>query len=190
VTLTVTDTYGATAQATANVTVTAPLTIKAEPESGSVKAGSTATFTFDVTSVSNDLSFRCSGLPAHSICSFNQWAFTPQNGILTGTVGLTISTTASTTITATGAPGSRGAMPMYAAAMALPFAGFLGMRRKRWLRSITTIALFVLVLGLASCGSDSATITVPGTPVGSYAITVTGTNTEGSATTTINLTVK
>ncbi len=192
VTLTVTDAYGATAQATANVTVTTPVTIAATTSSGTVKAGDTATFTFNVTSVSNDLAFSCTGLPADSVCSFNKLNFTSNNGMLSGTVDLTITTTASQTITASAAPSGSGASPIYAA-FALPIVGLLGMgrrkSRKALLRVILTMALFVLAFGLASCGSDSHSVIVPGTPAGTYTVTVNAANSSGSANTTINLTV-
>ncbi|WP_228370692.1 S8 family peptidase [Candidatus Korobacter versatilis] len=192
VTLTVTDAYGASAQATANVTVTVPVTISTTTDSGTVKAGDTATFTFNVTSVSNDLAFSCSGLPADAVCAFNKSSFTTTNGVLSGTVDLTISTTASQTVTASATPASNGAAPMYAA-FALPIIGLLGMgrrkNRKALLRMIVTMALFVLALGLASCGDSHHSVIVPGTPAGTYAITVNATNASGTATTTVNLTV-
>jgi hypothetical protein len=189
--LTVVDDKGATAQASANVTVINPgFAIAPTLPSVTVTAGQTITehitFTPDP-GTGAAMTLACSGMPAHSSCSFSP-ASVPAGAAQTDVV-LTISTTARNSA----AIAHRQAV--YAAW--LPLAGLFGITiatipRRR--RRACAIALTVLcVLGLAllvGCGNNSSNpVQQNGTPAGTYAITVTGTSGNVMQTTTFSLTV-
>jgi hypothetical protein len=191
--LTVVDTKGATAQASANVTVLNPddFTIAPTLPTVSVTAGQSGTehITMTPTPVtSNTVTFSCSHLPAKTSCSFVP--ATVAAGSVPVDVVLTVTTTAATT--------SALQRPRELYAAWLPFTGLglaglvtIGRRRKFRKSAILLTFLFLMFSGLLiGCGSGSHTpITTPGTPAGTYTVTVTGTSTTVTHSTTFSLTV-
>lgn len=119
------------------------------------------------------LTYSCSGLPSEATCNFSPSPPTPQT-----TVTLTIATTAPTTEMR--GPFDRGTRIFYA--LLLP--GLLGIvftagSRRRSLRGMRLLGLIVLLglstLWLGSCGGSGGTQSNPGTPTGTYTITVNAT---------------
>lgn len=138
------------------------------------------------------LTYSCSGLPSESTCTFS-----PGNGQAISQTALTlnIATTASTSQLRP--PLGHGSRIFYA--MLLPglfgivFAGGSRSRAVRLLGLIVVLGFSTLWLG--SCGGSSSSQNNPGTPAGTYTVTVnatTGAPTGGTALTgsfTVNLTV-
>jgi hypothetical protein len=143
----------------------------------------------------NFSSASCAGLPKESTCSFSPAAVT---GV--GFTGLTVNTTAPHA-SAKNSKGMRN--ELWAASFSMPLAALflIGVPYRRNLRKLLLAALLsVLVIGLG-CGGGSGSgggggggSGDPGTPPGSYAITVAGTSGFGSAalthTTTFTLVVQ
>jgi hypothetical protein len=194
--LTVVDTKGATAQASANVTVANPdFSISATLSSVTVTAGQTGTEHITFTpnpGIGAAMTLACSGLPSESSCSFVTNPV-PAGSAQTDVV-LNISTTAPSAALARGGT-------LYA--VWLPFSGLgvIGMiaaatpRKRRWaVLFLMGLLLMSLLPVLAGCGgSPGATATPtprdPGTPKGTSTITVTGTSGNVVHMTTFSLTV-
>ena len=119
------------------------------------------------------LTYTCTGLPSESTC-----VFSPSSTSSALTTSLTITTTAPTGKLQR--PLDRGTGMFYA----LMFPGLLGLvvtigARKRSLGAMRMLALIALLgvsaLWMASCGGSSSSNKNPGTPTGSYPITVNAT---------------
>lgn len=192
--LTVVDSKGATAQASATVTVSNPgFTIAATLPSVTVTAGQSGTehITFTPNPATGAaMTLACSNLPAKSSCLFLP-ATVPAGSAETDVV-LTVQTTASTS-----AALSQG-RSLYAYTSWLPFTGLLGMavmamprkRRRALAIVLLTLCVFALVL-LIGCGTvnHNPPPVNNGTPPGTYTITVTGSSGNVTRTTTFSLTV-
>lgn len=212
-TVTVTGTYGSTSH-TQNVTliVQAPpvasdfaFNTGSNPTSTTVKAGQIATYNYNIDGIvsgtknnastfSPGVTFACSNLPSKTGCNFS-----PSSLGAPGAVSLSITTTATTTagmtkpITPTGPSSGNGMFAM----LALPGLGLMLLptvstksRRKRLLLYVGMTLMFVSIMGITSCGgggSSNKTTTIPGTPAGTYTVTITGTY--GSTTHTQNVTL-
>jgi subtilase family serine protease len=172
----------------ATVTVAPAFTLSPTAASFQVTQGSSVNATVAVTvapGFSGMITFTCSDPASESLCTVPS----PINA--TGTVSFAISTTAPTTSLNHPVhpfnPSDRGSRIFYA--MLLP--GLLGIvlaggTRRRSLRGMRFLGLIV-VLGfstvwLASCGGSSSGTSNPGTPTGSYTISVNATS--GTTTTT------
>jgi hypothetical protein len=139
------------------------------PASTSVPAGQAATFNIDVNpntgAFPSDVGFSCSKLPALTTCRFSPTQVASGNG--DSLVTLTISTTA---------PIPRAASVKVAFAI-FPFAGLVLLWMKRRHRLALTLMLAALFTscggGLQGGGGGTGS---PGTPPGTYAITVTATS--------------
>jgi len=189
--LTVVDTQGATAQATANVTVLNPgFTLAATLPSVSTTAGASATdhITFTpIPGVGGAVTLACSNLPAKSACSFAP--STLPSGKVQADVVVTISTTASTAA-AIAHPGL-----FYAAWLPFTGLGLVGMafmipRKRR--KAATTFTLLILGVSMLAvgCGDSGSRNTADnGTPRGTYTVTVTATSGNVTESTTFGLTV-
>jgi len=185
--LTVVDSKGATAQASANVTVLNPgFTLAAALVSVSTRAGGSAaqhiTFTPNP-GIGAQLNLACSNLPDRSACSFTPPTVAAGSG--STQIALTITTSASTAALF---------HPRLVYAAWLPFSALgligmtiLGLPSKR--RRAAAVALALLCLGvmvlLLGCGGGGYN----GTPKGTYTIVVTGTSGDVSKTTSFTLTV-
>jgi hypothetical protein len=189
--LNVVDTQGATAQATATVTVISPdFGLMFSLSSFTVTRGQSATEHITFTpnpGIGAPLMFSCSGLPIGASCSFSP------NTIAAGSaqtnVTLTITTTGSSASLMQ--PKTMQPKPFYAAWMPSAGLGLLGMvffavpkRRSRSAAFLIALSLMMTVLLVAGCGSDSAQ-----TPIGTFPVTVTGTSGNVSHSQTITVTV-
>ena len=172
--LTVADRLGATAQASATVTVVdsnfdfggQALPAKTVTAGGSIMQ--TITIRPNPAPWNSVVTFTCSGLPALTTCTFNPATLIPGSSDATST--LTVATTARRTALL---------RIDVAAELAVSFFG-LGLftlasgrwRRKRSVRKLFAMLLFGIVsFGFSNCGGRAAT--AGGTPAGIYVITVT-----------------
>jgi hypothetical protein len=188
--LTVVDTKGATAQASANITVVDPgFTLAPTLPSVTITAGQSATehITFSPNpGTTAAMSLACSGLPAHSACSFSP-ATVPAGAVQTDVV-LTVSTAAHTAALV---------QPRVFYALWLPIGGLglMGMavialpgKRRRACGMVLVLLVVGMLTFMVACGGSSHPVD-NGTPKGTYTVTVTGTSGNVTHTTTFSLTV-
>ena len=189
--LTVVDTKGATAQATANVTVLNPgFTLAPTLPSVTATAGGSVTEHITFTpnpGISGVVTLTCSNLPAQSACSFAPSTIT--SGMAATNVAVTVSTKAAAVA----------AIPhsgmLYAAWLPLTGLGVVGMMFMfpRTRRRASATMLMVIVLGgmifAVGCGDHTPPHQPSGTPKGTYTVTVTGTSSNVTRKTTFSLTV-
>lgn len=171
--------------------IDAALALAAQATSATVTSGSTATSTLNVTvnpaAGLGAITFACSGLPALATCSFN-----PTSVTATGSVTMSIATTAKSTTTP---PGGMPIPPAFYVALFTLFGlmmAALGMERARKLRWGLAVGFACLtLLALAGCGSSNPPHAA-GTPTGTFAVKVTANSANGgaTATSTVNLTVQ
>lgn len=165
------------------------------PQSATITAGQTATFSISVTpanGLSSSVSFTCSGLPQASSCTFSPATVGPSSSPMSTT--LTIATTARPSATAVIGNVDRGVRGWSLAAsfaFAVVLVGSLK-RRAKATRMIRISACTALMLFVSSCGggtgSQPPTQPATGTPQGTTQVTVTATS-GISHTVSINLTV-
>lgn len=161
-------------------------TLSVNPPTQTIQVGQSATFKITATPVggfSSPINFTCSALPAGASCVFSPPSVTP-NGASASTT-LTISTTAATAaVDRRRAPGPWAPLGGGAA-----LAGALGMllrkRRLRWSRALgafSGLLLTALALAASSCGGGGSGSSVgnPGTPTGSYTVSVIASASGGS----------
>ncbi|HEY2116093.1 MAG TPA: hypothetical protein VGJ51_13435 [Candidatus Angelobacter sp.] len=170
----------------------AALVLAAQTANVSVAAGGTATSTLNVTSNGSGLgaiSFACSGLPSGATCSFN-----PASVTASSQVTMSIATTAKSAVFS---PQSNWPVLPYAALLGIlgTMALVLGrMRTKKFRLSFAAAMGLVALLAVAGCGVSMKTPAQhsPGTPAGTFAVTVTASSASGGATATsmVNLTVQ
>jgi len=168
--------------------------------SATVTAGQSATYSLSVTpegGINGSVSLVCTGAPSEAGC----WAspsYVTLNGSSASTVTVTVTTAAPTM-----APGHRrivpppvgGPQPQSLLLWLLLLASLAGLaagrkRRRRW---ALLAAPLLCALMWAACGGGAAPAShTPGTPAGTYPLTVTGTVTSGSTTVTqtMSLTLK
>lgn len=168
-------------------------TVNAAPQSATIKAGQTATFTITVNPVNglnSSITFACSGLPAASTCVFSPASLTPGGSPVSTT--LTITTTAPSSAAAPIArlhPWTFAAWPV-AMLVGLFVVVSIGNRSKKIRRWSLAFGALTLGFCLVSCGGGNST-TPPniGTPPGTSSVTVTATSaTSHSAALTITVT--
>lgn len=161
--------------------------VKVDSDSQIAKAGSSATFNFTMTPSNHydgTITFTCGGLPDKATCTFNPTSVA-MDGHTPETVQLTIATRATTSTAAL----RRNSSIMLAAT--LSGFGLFGMvmlgslpKRRRLAGIMLGIVMLIMMISLVACGGSSSktpvTTTIPGTPAGTYAITVTATGTAGS----------
>jgi hypothetical protein len=167
--------------------------IAGSPSTETVKAGGTPTpHTITITAqggFSGTVALSCSaGLPSLTTCTFS-----PISLAAGGTSVLTIQTTAPS-VSQLRLPPSRRTVPLYALWLTLPgiVVGIIGIgvapgnRRGKLLGHIGLVALLGILLMLTSCGGGGGGSTTtppipkPGTPAGTYQITVTGASGSGA----------
>jgi hypothetical protein len=182
-TLTVTN-NGVTLSQAAGVQITVSnFTVGSSPSSVTVSRGQSATYTLSVNpqygAFTNAVSLACSNLPSRSTCSFSPQTVTP------GASGATSNLTISTTAPSASFKGPFDPPPLYGlwiGLMALSLTALAGIRRfarTRALALYVSAGLLGLFLALlAACGGGGGGgggPTNPGTPTGTYTITVAGT---------------
>jgi hypothetical protein len=182
-TLTVTN-NGVTLSQAASVQITVTnFAISASPSSASVSPGRSATYTLSVNpqygAFTNAVSLACSNLPLRSTCSFSPSSVTP------GASGATSNLTISTTAPSASFKDPFGPPPLYGlwiGLMALSLIALAGIRRFARTRaralyvSAGLLGLFLALL--AACGGGGGGgggPTNPGTPAGTYTVTIAGT---------------
>jgi len=154
----------------------------------SVTAGQSATDHITITpalATLTALTFTCSGLPAKTSCTFAPNQIPP--GSTPTDVVMTITTTAST-ISALEHPRVLYADWLGFSSMGLMGLVVIGVRRKNRKKSVALGVSLMLMLTIVGCGGRS-TVTVPGTPLGTSTVTVTGATTSFTHSTTLTLTV-
>jgi len=182
-------THSAPVSFTAMPNQTFDFTMNATPPSASVAAGQIASFSIDVNpntgAFPNNVTFSCSRLPALSTCSFqpNQVGSGAGDSLVT----LNISTTAAIPRT----------MQASFSILMLAFpltAGVWFTRRQKLVRTLVGILAFLLTFLFVSCGGGlqgggGGGTGSPGTPAGTYPITITATSGSVTHTAPISLTV-
>jgi hypothetical protein len=188
--------------------------LSSNPAAAQVTAGQTASYTIVATinaaagaPAFPPVSLACSGLPALSTCSFSPTAVTFGNNTVMATFSIaTTATTTTTTSAGLSAPQSgagtvdRPLLAFLPAVMGLVGLAASGRNSKR--RKLVRCAMVMLLLAIAifafGCrgvvGSTppviaTHTVTNPGTPAGTYAVTVTGTAGQIQQSTNVSLTV-
>ncbi|HXJ90607.1 MAG TPA: VCBS repeat-containing protein [Candidatus Binatia bacterium] len=167
---------------------TASYTVMVDSDTQTAKAGSSATFNFTMTPSNHydgTIRFSCGGLPDKATCTFNPTSVV-MDGHTPATVQLTIATTATTTTTAAMRNNSSIILATTLSGMGLFGMLFVGTlpKRRRVLGTMLGIVVLVMMISLVGCGGSSSktpvTTTIPGTPAGTYAVTVTAKGTGGS----------
>lgn len=178
------------------------------PSSATVSPGQSATYTLAVAGqggFNQSVSFTCAGAPSKSTCTVSPSTLTP------GSSATNITVTVTTTASSLSAPRSRhlppvrpllpgpGGLVMLALALAV-----LAWTVRRWRQPagvsrrraafLTLAAGLLLTLAVAACGGGGGGgggggPTNPGTPAGTYTLTVTGSTTSGSVTLTNSATL-
>jgi glucose/arabinose dehydrogenase len=150
--------------------------ISAAPPTAVVRQGQAAQYSLTFTArpgFSGNAALSCSGLPKGANCSFNPSSITLGGQAVSA--ALQVTTGGGAALRASGAAVS---LPIYTAL--IPMLGMLvGLRRVRP-GSMTFIALALVFLILAGCGSDSAPTSNPaGVQPGTYEFTIVGTPSSG-----------
>jgi hypothetical protein len=186
---------GLSATAKALIDIPPPdFSLPANLGSTSISAGQAATFNLSITPLAGfnqSISFTCSGVPAQATCAVSP------NPVMPADTGTTVQVTISTT-----APSAAqvipdrmpGPSPSLFAALACSLGLLLALRRKRQPRLLVASYGFAALLFCLGCGGGGGSSQhgggSPGTPSGTFTITVTGTSGAQSHTTTATLVVK
>jgi Bacterial Ig-like domain (group 3)/FG-GAP-like repeat len=182
----------ASTSSAATIVIAAPdFTISATPASGTITPGQTATYTFTVSPVggyAGAVSFSCGTLPAQAACSFSPASVTPSGGSPASTT-MTI-TTATSSAMLNPERRSSPSLPPWFPAGGLAMAGVIGLafapkriwrlnQQLRWLCwALLLASLSLLASGCGGGGNNSPSN--PGTPAGSYTVSVTASSSAGS----------
>ncbi len=163
------------------IMIAAPdFTVAATPASGSVSPGQSTTFTLKVSSVagySGTVKFSCGALPSLAACSFAPASVTPSGSAVSST--LTVTTAAASALLSPERP--FGPSSPWIPAGGLAMAGVMGLafvpgKMRRWNRQLRLLSwgflLASLSLAIVGCGGGNSTPSNPGTPAGTYSISV------------------
>ena len=179
---------GSTSSAVTVVIASPDFTVSASPTSGSVAAGQSATFTFSVTPTAGytgTVKFSCGTLPSMATCSFSPASVTPSGGTAVSST-LTVATAAASAMLHPERPFRPSAPWIPASGLAL--AGLMGLafvpaKMRRWNRQLRLLSwgflLASLSLAVVGCGGGNSMPSNPGTPAGTYSISVSAADSAG-----------
>jgi uncharacterized repeat protein (TIGR01451 family) len=177
---------------TQNIQISPMVVILPGTDNVAVNAGQPAAFPFNVNifnQAAGTVTFTCSGLPSLAACSFNPASITTSTQVT-----MTVTTTAPSAVVGGGPTRTNPTLWLFALALAILFTLGLSRRsvRQSRLSPLLGVTALLLIITLAACGgSGGPPITHnPGTPAGTYALTVTGTGANGTTTHVVNLTVR
>jgi hypothetical protein len=171
--------------------------ISAAPSANSVAAGGSATYTITLAPIgtfTGTVQLACSGAPAKTTCTLSKSSVTLDESS-PAPVTVTVITTAQTVAALSSSPLPKTTFSgsfLWACAGFAPIAGLLLIKKRR-LAAVAGVT--VLAWTLVSCGGGSTTGTgggggtIPGTPPGTYTLSVSGTAGSLEHTSTITLTV-
>ena len=189
-TITITDNAYPTIQTIALSGTGADFALSLSPTSNSTTAGSSANYTVSVSPTggfSGSVGLDCGGLTAGVGCSFSPASVTV-SGTSAATSVLTVSTTASAGVPATGrwrpvVPGRLRLRPLWTFLL-LGLCGLMAARRARGRWGVASAAAIALLLGallVPACGGSKTTTTMV-TAAGTYRFVVSGTTPAGPST--------
>lgn len=167
------------------VTAQPNFAITSNPQTLTVVQGSSVTSTLTVSPADGfdgAISFACSGLPSKATCTFSPATLTINGSA--ATTSMTIDTAAATTGVALkhgpSSPASRVKPEIVACGLFASLLCLGGIRRNRGL--VCLVVLFGMFVALPGCTSNNVhKISIPGTPSGTYSVTVTASSGSGSS---------
>lgn len=156
-----------------SIVVNAPpapdFTLSLSPTSGSVSGATTASVTVSITPVNgfnSATTLACSGLPAHSTCTFNPASVTPS-----GTTAATSTMTIAGNVKGTAAIVAGGFLSL----LLLPLSGLKNRGLHKLIVACSSVLILALVAaGAGGCAGNSSSSSA--TPKGNYTVTVTATS--------------
>jgi hypothetical protein len=169
--------------------------VSSNPTSATVTAGSLASYTLSVApqgGFNQAVSLSCTGAPTLATCTITPTSVT-LDGTNTQTVTVKVTTTAPTPAASTfqfqppAWGGPHAAPSLFWLVAFATVAGLLVGGRRRVRLGFATVAFLVLLL--AACGGSGTSSGKPGTPPGTYSLTVTATSGSLSHNVTLKLTV-
>lgn len=168
--------------------------LSADPTSRTVTPGQATTYTLSVTPAggfNQAVSLSCTGAPSRATCTFSPTSVTP-DGTNAKTATVNVTTTAPSSV----APRLQPTLPptgrherlfLLFGLLAMLATAAMTARRRVWIGFAATLLLVVL---WTACGGGGGGGGNPGTPKGTYTLTLTATSEGVSRTTTVSLTVQ
>jgi hypothetical protein len=178
--------------AAASITPTPTFILSNVQSAASIPQGGVATFSENINSFygyTGSVAFTCTGLPPSSVCGgYPSISAVPADGILN--VQIQVVTNVSSTLAGTVQwnPQRRLwslVMMLLYLLLALP----LWKYRRTFGSILLAMVMLVVVLGVSGCGSDTRQTTTYTTPVGTYAVTLSGSDGTTTSTSSLTLTV-